>query len=267
VGSSVKQFVPTIVVEERTLLREGISALLQDTHYRVIASVASVPAIPELKLLPGRPLLAILGLPRGVDDIVRSVQCVRRIASGSKIVAIAERFSNLQFQGIISSGIDAIVFSVSSQEALLKAIDLTFLGQEVVILRQAVSAGPHHEDAPTLVPDDEVGGPETKLETVLAWKTKGAHGASSADLQPRLSDREQQVLLCIARGESNKTIARSCSITEATVKVHLQSILRKICVHNRTQAALWAVKKGLVANQNVNDPNGENDGSFDPQDR
>jgi len=262
----MKQFVPTIVLEERTLLREGITALLHDTRYRVIASVASVLAIPELKLSPGGPLLAILGLPDGVDDTVRSVQYVRRIASGSKIVAIGERFSNLRFQGIINSGIDAIVFSVSSREALLKAIDLAFLGQEVVILRPPVSAGAHHEHAPTLVPDDEAGGPATKLETALAWKTKSARGASSADLQPRLSDREQQVLLCIARGESNKTIARSCSITEATVKVHLQSILRKICVHNRTQAALWAVEKGLVANQNVNDPNGDNDGLFDPQD-
>ena len=50
---------------------------------------------------------------------------------------------------------------------------------------------------------------------------------------------------------SNKTIARSCSITEATVKVHLQSILRKISAQNRTQAALWAVENGLLSNQNV----------------
>ena len=66
-----------------------------------------------------------------------------------------------------------------------------------------------------------------------------------------LSDREQQVLLCVARGESNKTIARSCSITEATVKAHVKAILRKIALRNRTQAALWAVEKGLLCHQQL----------------
>jgi DNA-binding CsgD family transcriptional regulator len=59
-----------------------------------------------------------------------------------------------------------------------------------------------------------------------------------------LSPREQQILSHLAEGDSNKQIARAYNITESTVKVHLKAILRKIAVHNRTQAAIWAVANG-----------------------
>jgi two-component system nitrate/nitrite response regulator NarL len=58
---------------------------------------------------------------------------------------------------------------------------------------------------------------------------------------PKLSDRELQILDGIVRGLQNKVIARTYGITEATVKVHMKSILRKIQVQNRTQAAVWAM--------------------------
>jgi two-component system nitrate/nitrite response regulator NarL len=57
-----------------------------------------------------------------------------------------------------------------------------------------------------------------------------------------LSEREEQILKALVRGHSNKMIARMYSVTEATVKVHMKSILRKIRVANRTQAAIWAIK-------------------------
>ena len=61
------------------------------------------------------------------------------------------------------------------------------------------------------------------------------------DHMPRkLSHREMGILRCLMQGEPNKIIARQFDITEATVKVHIKAILRKICVRNRTQAAVWA---------------------------
>jgi two-component system nitrate/nitrite response regulator NarL len=57
----------------------------------------------------------------------------------------------------------------------------------------------------------------------------------------RLSPREREILSHLTEGHSNKGIARILGITEATVKVHLKSLLRKIRVDNRTQAAIWAL--------------------------
>jgi two-component system, NarL family, nitrate/nitrite response regulator NarL len=61
---------------------------------------------------------------------------------------------------------------------------------------------------------------------------------------PSLSEREAQILHGLIQGHANKVIARTCDITEATVKVHMKSILRKIRVANRTQAAIWALEHG-----------------------
>ena len=62
-----------------------------------------------------------------------------------------------------------------------------------------------------------------------------------------LSPREQEILQALVTGASNKLIAIRLGITEATVKVHLKTLLRKIDVNNRTQAAIWAMNNGFSA--------------------
>jgi two-component system nitrate/nitrite response regulator NarL len=64
---------------------------------------------------------------------------------------------------------------------------------------------------------------------------------------PGLSEREAQILDGVVKGQANKVIARTCDIAEATVKVHMKAILRKIRVENRTQAAIWAMANGYAA--------------------
>jgi two-component system nitrate/nitrite response regulator NarL len=76
----------------------------------------------------------------------------------------------------------------------------------------------------------------------------GREHAGRGNAPQQLSERERQILSCLTRGESYKLIARNCSIAEATVKVHLKTILRKIAVSNRTQAALWALAHGVLVN-------------------
>ena len=58
---------------------------------------------------------------------------------------------------------------------------------------------------------------------------------------PALSERERQIIDGLIKGESNKTIARAFGIAEATVKVHMKAILRKVPCSNRTQVAIWAL--------------------------
>jgi two-component system nitrate/nitrite response regulator NarL len=65
----------------------------------------------------------------------------------------------------------------------------------------------------------------------------------------RFSGRELNVLRHLQEGDPNKVIARGLGISEATVKVHIKSILRKAQLRNRTQVALWATKQELLAGQ------------------
>jgi DNA-binding NarL/FixJ family response regulator len=66
------------------------------------------------------------------------------------------------------------------------------------------------------------------------------------DLEVPLTKRESEVLKQLALGLSNKEIAQALSISYETVKEHVQHVLRKLGVSDRTQAAVWAVRKGLV---------------------
>jgi two-component system nitrate/nitrite response regulator NarL len=68
----------------------------------------------------------------------------------------------------------------------------------------------------------------------------------SPSLDETLSAREREILLLVARGDSNKVIARQLDIAETTVKVHVQGILRKLQLSSRVQAAVYAAAHGLV---------------------
>jgi two-component system nitrate/nitrite response regulator NarL len=71
----------------------------------------------------------------------------------------------------------------------------------------------------------------------------GLWALSESDLRSKkLSTREAEILVCLKDGASNKVIARMLNLSDATVKVHVKTILRKVGVSNRTQAALWAAQ-------------------------
>jgi two-component system response regulator FixJ len=89
-------------------------------------------------------------------------------------------------------------------------------------------------------------------EAIEAWGRRKASGESSDLLalsfpgRDALTPREREVLALIGRGMANKVIARELSLSEKTVKAHVSSILAKLGVTDRTQAALYAVREGLV---------------------
>ena len=78
-------------------------------------------------------------------------------------------------------------------------------------------------------------------ERKAGWITPSLKGLQESQLSPR----ETEILGRLLNGDSNKHIARAFNLSEATVKVHMKSLLRKIGARNRTQAALWALRTGI----------------------
>jgi two-component system nitrate/nitrite response regulator NarL len=260
--------ITTIIVEPHLLVREALESLIKNYHYRVVCSVGSTA---EIIKTPGMvregPQLAILGAG-STDDALGEAVRIRNFWPNSKIVLLIEHVSAADFQSLLMSELDGCVPLFASPETLIRTLDLvTIEGARVVVTASAtnpaIRRSPKHASG-----QPEVGCVEHKPEAIslvaLPPARPAVNGCGDADLNaqqgdtleaprlqdhPRLSEREAQILEGLVQGHANKVIARSCDITEATVKVHMKSILRKIQVANRTQAAVWALEHGHSVHQ------------------
>ena len=81
--------VQLVIVERRTLLREGLASLLSDTKYKAVASLATVSELPSVSLLATRPTLIILGLWDGIAEAVKAAREARSLPPDTKVVVVA----------------------------------------------------------------------------------------------------------------------------------------------------------------------------------
>jgi two-component system nitrate/nitrite response regulator NarL len=208
------------LIDDHTLLRRGLVALLgQHADLRVVGEAGD--AGQALRLLPQlRPDVILLDnhLPgvRGVDAIAD----LREASPASRVIMLTVSEDGEDLASALRHG---------AQGYLLKTIDGDLLAQAV---RRAASGEP-------------VVSPEMMGKLVAAFQSQGAPEPEPAPEQPepaapQLSPREEEVLREIARGASNKEIARALDIAETTVKIHVQHILRKLGLSSRVQAAVYA---------------------------
>jgi two-component system nitrate/nitrite response regulator NarL len=230
----------TAIVGERALLREGLASLLQRSAYKVLAGVAQASELANIRIPPGNQILIILlinGDDENLEEAAASIRLLRSLFPDSRVVVVAETSCNVEIQQILTLAPDGYIVNLGSRDILLKALELTALNQQVFVMKQPLP--------PSIGSDcTEAHQPKSFAEPLARADTEPECGAASASNDPQFSRREQQVLAYLAQGKPNKVIARLCNITEATVKLHLTAILRKIDAQNRTQAAVWAVANG-----------------------
>jgi two-component system nitrate/nitrite response regulator NarL len=131
------------------------------------------------------------------------------------------------------AGADGYFVDIMTCDVFVKSVELVVMG-ETIFPPAFLSfvLGPDGEQLAETMPLDE------KNEAILF--------TTEDTLTPQLSPREKSILHCLIEGNSNKCIARKIDIAEATVKVHVKAILRKIRVQNRTQAAIWGMNNGSL---------------------
>lgn len=266
-GEVMATRVATIIVEPRLLVREALESLMAHHSYRVVCGVGSITEIANPSILAEGPRLAILGV-QSADNAIAEATGVRKLWPDSKIILLFEHASLLDFQKLLASQVDGCVPLSVSPETLISTLDLIMV-RDVRVMVVADAKVPCAHSAGTEGSDQQ----ETKAgklqsramasEPAAAAVVCGAEdGAADLDVTngsahqtskqrslPKLSEREAQILDGLVKGHANKVIARTCDITEATVKVHMKSILRKIQVANRTQAAIWALEHGYPGDE------------------
>lgn len=213
--------VQTCVIEPNVFFREGLKSLLAETDYQIVAACADNIS-DEMKHAGCDAALFIIGTDDPAADITELVENTKTTFPESKIVILTDRSDAGSVSAAFSAGVDGYLLRDISPQVLKVSLDMAMAGEKV---------------CPSAIVSFFVNGAHERNDVPI----EGAHH--------NLSSREVQVLQYLAEGGSNKQIARDLDITEATVKVHIKAVLRKLDLSNRTQAAVWAVNKGLTAGQ------------------
>lgn len=225
--------IQTYIVEKNDLIREGVKAFISGKNYKVVAEFKNIEnAVPTSPL--DLPQLIIIGInirilsaynaQEEVTKFKNQLERIRDVFPDSRLILLISQEALYHIPDLYSWNVDGYICRDITKEAFLNYLNLALMGERIIPAQltafNAIDLVSHH----------------TRSEKVFLKNRLG---------EPVLSSRENDILRYIARGNANKVIAGQLNITESTVKVHIKTILRKLGVHNRTQAALWAMKNGL----------------------
>ena len=220
-----------LVVDDHNLFRRGLIALLkQDGRFDVVGEAGDLGQAlrcagqiqPDLILLDNH-------LPgvRGVDGI----GSLKQAFASARILMLTVSENEEDLATAMQAGADGYLLKTVESDQLCQAIVRVLAGEPVISPEMMTKFVTAFRTKPMASPPD---GP-------LATTT-----APPPSLDEALSNREREILLLVAHGDSNKLIARQLDIAETTVKVHVQGILRKLQLSSRVQAAIYAAAHGLV---------------------
>lgn len=229
---STSSAITVFVVDDHTLFRRGLMALIgQDAGLQVIGDASDASeALRQVPQLQPQVILLDNHLPGvlGVDAIAG----LRQASPTSRVVMLTVSEDGQDLATALRNGAQGYLLKTMDGELLFEAIRRAARGEPVVspeLLGKLVTAF------------QSQGAPEPAAVAEGAQGTPAAAASVSASPSPSpLSPREEDVLREIARGLSNKEIARALDIAETTVKIHVQHILRKLGLSSRVQAAVYA---------------------------
>jgi len=205
-----------LICDDHEIIRSGVASLLAGTDIKIVGEAADgKDSLKQaIKLKPDVVLLDVR-MPAG--DGLEILEQIKAKAPATKVVMFSTHDSPTYIARAIALGAADYVLKGSSQDDMIAVIRAAALGESPCHLgaMKRVATAMNVRQA---VDDDDV----------------------------PLTAREMQVLRHVALGLSNKEIGLSLVISVETVKEHVQNILRKIAVKDRTQAAVWAIRKGLV---------------------
>jgi DNA-binding NarL/FixJ family response regulator len=208
--------VKVVIADDHEVVRRGLVSLLAGSDVTIVGQAASGDeAVKVAKKMKPQVVLLDVRMP-GVDGLT-ALEKLRQQMPGVKVVMLST-FDNPTYV--------ARAVAAGAHDYVLKGCTRTDLIQSIT----AAAAG----EQPARV------GELRRVATTMANR------ATVPDPDIPLTARETQVLRHMALGLSNKEIAGSLTISVETVKEHVQNILRKLAVSDRTQAAVWAVRRGVV---------------------
>ncbi|MFE2529822.1 response regulator [Streptomyces sp. NPDC059382] len=205
-----------LLVDDHQVVRRGLRTFLEvQEDIEVVGEAADgeegIARAEEL-----RPDVILMDVKMPVTDGIEALRRLREAANPARVLIVTSFTEQRTVVPALRAGAAGYVYKDIDPEALAGAIRSVHAGH--VLLQPEVA------------------------QALLAQEGQGAASSRPGSL----TDREREVLSLIADGRSNREIARALVLSEKTVKTHVSNILMKLDLSDRTQAALWAVRHGIV---------------------
>lgn len=216
--------ISVLLIDDHTLFRSGIRSLLQRyPEFSVVGEASDgVEGIKRAKQLQPDVVLLDLNMP-GISGL-QTLQLMLQDCPHTAVIMLTVSEDAEDLGVALQSGARGYLIKNIDAEYLVRAIQRAAAGEAVVA--ESMTA---------------------KLIAQLQHAGQRTEARSELD---KLTPREKDILACLARGESNKIIARTLDVADSTVKIHVQNILKKLHLTSRVQAAIFAVGHGVTGTAN-----------------
>ena len=208
--------VKVVIADDHEVVRRGLVSLLTGSEVKIVGEATTgdevIKAVRKLK-----PDVVLMDIRLPGKDGLSALEKIRGDMPNVKVVMLSTFDNPTYVARAVAAGAHDYLLKGATRAELISSIVGAAAGQ------LPMRAGELRRVATTM-----------------------ANRVATPDPDIPLTQRETQVLRHMALGLSNKEIAQSLTISVETVKEHVQNILRKIAVSDRTQAAVWAVRRGLV---------------------
>lgn len=211
-----------LLIDDHTLVRKGLEQLLQSRSVEIAASVSNGQE-GIVQALEIKPDIILLDMKMPDMNGTETLKQLRAAGVTAPILMLTMSRDEQDLQAALRNGAQGYLLKDMDPEDLVPALQDALRGNNVVA--------------------KELIGSLTRL--VQGQSGRSAAKIGSTDLLADLTPRELEILQHVAEGESNKAIGRALDITDGTVKLHVKSILRKLGMRSRVEAAVLAVEHGM----------------------
>lgn len=205
-----------LIIDDHPLFRKGVAQLIAMAPHLEVVGEASGGEQGVAMARELGPDMILLDLHMNGMDGIQTLKAIRDADMDCRVVVLTVSDSADDLVAAIRNGADGYLLKDMEPEELLRAIDEALNGHTVI---------------------------GERLNGLLARAIREEATARQRDTAA-LTDREKEILQALAQGHANKLIARRLDITEATVKVHVKNLLKKLGFRSRLEAAVWAVGRG-----------------------
>ena len=210
-----------ILVDDHTLFRDGLRTILQmEDDLEVIADVESAEDIVEL-VWQLKPDLLLLDIRMPTGNGLEAVPAVVRISPETRVLVLTACDEQEEHVRALMLGAKGVVLKDSARNTLIEAIRTVCRGGFWIDPRMRRTVA------------DEVA-------------QSGSSGGSTRRGHTGLTDRELEIVRLVASGQKNKEVSAALTISERTVKTHLQNIFQKLGVRDRVALVMYALQHGLT---------------------